>query len=130
MKIDWSIDFHWRLKHWLFIQVKLWKWRNTYHFVENSASFVLTIELLLTMLSNFERKVGLKDSTFWWVVCLTQNVLWPVYSLIINLGGLALQMVGISNTCSGLWPNGVGQNKKTDEEHDKDCAEEGFNWLR
>ena len=35
-----------------------------YHFVENSAYFVLKTELLLTMLPNFEREVVLKDSTF------------------------------------------------------------------
>ena len=37
--------------------------------------------------------MGLKDSTFWWVVCSTQKVLWPAYSLVINLVGLALHMV-------------------------------------
>ena len=26
--------------------------------------------------------------------------------------------------------NGVGQNKETDEEHDEDCVEEGFNIAR
>ena len=36
----------------------------TYHFVENSAYFVLTIELLLTVLSNYEREVALKDPAF------------------------------------------------------------------
>ena len=25
-----------------------------------------------------------------------------------------------------MWLNGAGQNKKTDEEHDEDCNEEGF----
>ena len=25
-----------------------------------------------------------------------------------------------------MWLNGTGQNKETDEEHDEDCAEEGF----
>ena len=25
-----------------------------------------------------------------------------------------------------MWLNGVGQNRETDEEHDEDCAEEGF----
>ena len=36
-----------------------------YHFVENSARFVLKIELLLTMLSNFEREAALKNSVFY-----------------------------------------------------------------
>ena len=31
---------------------------------------------------------------------------------------------GISNTCGGLWSNGVGQKKETDEEHDEECVEE------
>ena len=26
--------------------------------------------------------------------------------------------------------NRVGQNRETDEEHDEDCVEEGFSWLR
>ena len=34
------------------------------HFVQNSAHFVLMIELLFTMLSKFEREVAAKDSTF------------------------------------------------------------------
>ena len=29
-----------------------------------------------------------------------------------------------------MWLNGVRQNKKTDEEHDEDCVEEGFQWAR
>ena len=33
---------------------------------------------------------------------------------------------GISYTGGGAWSNGVGQNRKTDEEHDKDCVEERF----
>ena len=37
---------------------------------------------------------------------------------------------GISNTCSDVWLNGVGQNRGTDEEHDKDCAEEEFQLAR
>ena len=35
-----------------------------YHFVENSAYFVLNTDLLLTMLPNFEREAALKDSAF------------------------------------------------------------------
>ena len=31
----------------------------------------------------------------------------------------------MSNTCGGLWSNGVGQNRKIDEEDDEDCVEEG-----
>ena len=37
---------------------------------------------------------------------------------------------GISNTCDGVLSNGVGQNRKTNEEHDEDCAEEGFQLAR
>ena len=36
----------------------------------------------------------------------------------------------ISNTCGGLWLNGVGQNREADEEHDGDCVEEGFQLAR
>ena len=71
----------------------MWKWRSTYHFVENSAYFALKIESLLTMLSNFEREAALKGSAFWWVTCLIHKVLWYVYSLIVNLTGLTLHMV-------------------------------------
>ena len=67
----------------------LWKSRSTYHFLEISAYFVLKIELLLTLLSNFKKDAFLKNSCFWWVVCLTHTVLWSVYSLIINLTALA-----------------------------------------
>ena len=31
----------------------------------------------------------------------------------------------MSNTCGGLWSNGVGQNREIDEEDDEDCVEEG-----
>ena len=37
---------------------------------------------------------------------------------------------GIYNTCVCVWSNGVGQNRETDEEHDEDCAEEGFQMAR
>ena len=37
---------------------------STYHFEENSTYVVLKIELLLTVLSNFEREVLLKDCLF------------------------------------------------------------------
>ena len=33
---------------------------------------------------------------------------------------------GISYICGGVWSNGVGQNRGTDEEHDEDFVEEGF----
>ena len=49
----------WRLLGWLYAQIGLWKWRTTYYFLENSSYFVLKIELLLTALSNFEKKVAL-----------------------------------------------------------------------
>ena len=74
------------------------------------------------MLSNFEREVALKGSNFWLLACLTQKVLKPVYSLIINLIGFALMF----NTCGGLWSNGVGQNRETGGEDGEDCVEEGL----
>ena len=45
----------------------------------------MKIELLLTVLSNFERGAPLKDSAFWWVACLTHKVLSSVYSLVQGL---------------------------------------------
>ena len=48
------------------------KWRSTYHFFENSGHFVLKTDLLLAVISNFERKVALENLTFFWVKCLTQ----------------------------------------------------------
>ena len=29
-----------------------------------------------------------------------------------------------------MWSNGVGQNRETNEEHDDDCIEEGFQLAR
>ena len=29
-----------------------------------------------------------------------------------------------------MWLNGVGQNRETDEGHDEDCVEEGFQLVR
>ena len=37
---------------------------------------------------------------------------------------------GISNTCDGVWLNAVGQNRETNEEHDKDCVKEEFQLAR
>ena len=65
---------------WLNEQAGLRKWRSTYHFAEYSTYFVLKIELLLTMLPNFEREAALKDSAFWWVACLAHRVLWSVHN--------------------------------------------------
>ena len=33
---------------------------------------------------------------------------------------------GISNTCVGMWLNGLGKNRKTGQEHDEECVEKGF----
>ena len=44
----------------------------------------------------------------------------------MNLIGLVAIWFGGSNTCGGVWLKGVGQNMETDEEHDEDCVEEGF----
>ena len=38
------------------------KRRSTYHFIQNAAYFVLEIELLLTVLCNFEREAALNDT--------------------------------------------------------------------
>ena len=37
---------------------------------------------------------------------------------------------GIFNICGDLWSNGVGKNRKIDEEHDEDCVcvEKSFSW--
>ena len=35
-----------------------------------------------------------------------------------------------NNTCGGVWLDGVGQNRKTDEEHDEDCVEDVFQMAR
>ena len=40
------------------------KRRSTYYFIQNAAYFVLEIELLLTVLCNFEREAALKASAF------------------------------------------------------------------
>ena len=77
----------------MYPQHGLWKWRNTYYFLENSAYFVFELELLLTMLSKPEGKVVLQDSAYWWVACLTHKVSWSVYRLITDLIGLALYMI-------------------------------------
>ena len=37
---------------------------------------------------------------------------------------------GVSNTCSGMWLNGVGQNRESNEEHNEDCIEDGFQLAR
>ena len=37
---------------------------------------------------------------------------------------------GLSNTCDGVWSNGVGKNRETDAEHDEDCTKEGFQLAR
>ena len=37
---------------------------------------------------------------------------------------------GISNTCGGMWSDGLRQNGETDEEHDEDCVKEGFPLVR
>ena len=39
-------------------------------------------------------------------------------------------LFGLSNNCDSVWSNGVGQNRETDEEHDEDCIEEGFQLAR
>ena len=55
-----------------------------------------------------------------------------MYSLIKSLIGLAWYHTwfGLSNNCDSVWSNWVGQNKETNEEHDEDCIEEGFQLAR
>ena len=133
MRIDWrrgSVSWE-RLQRWLYPQDGLWKWRSTYHFVENSAYFVLRFELLLPVLSKFEGAAALKKSHFWWVVCLTYKVSWSVYSLTTSLTGLALYKIWYIQYLWWLvvkWE--IGQNIETDEEHDEVCVGEDFSWLR
>ena len=57
---------------------------------------------------------------------MTHKVLRSAYRLIKNLIGLAWHLACLSNTCDDVWLNGVGQNRKTDEKHDKDCVKEVF----
>ena len=56
--------------------------------------------------------------------------MWSVYSLIINLSGLACIWLGISNTCGGVWSSRVGQNRETNEEYDEDYVKEWFQLTR
>ena len=37
---------------------------------------------------------------------------------------------GLFNTWDGVWSNGVGRNRETDEKHDGNCDEEGFHLTR
>ena len=46
------------------MQVGLWKLKSSYHFGENSAHFVLKIELVFTMLFNFKREPAPKKLAF------------------------------------------------------------------
>ena len=82
------------------VQVGLWKWSSTYNSVRSSLYFVLKIKLLLNVLA---LKATLKDSAFWWVVCLTHNAWWSVNSLIINWLACLATWFGVSNTCGGVW---------------------------
>ena len=68
----------------MYAQLELWKWRTTYYFIENSAYFVFEIELLLTVLSNFEREGALKDS-FWWLTCFIHALVFLISLLKRNL---------------------------------------------
>ena len=69
----------------MYAQLELWKWRTTYYFIENSAYFVFEIELLLTVLPNFEREAALKDSPFWWVTCFIHALVFLISLLKRNL---------------------------------------------
>ena len=69
----------------MYAQLELWKWRTTYYFIENSAYFVFEIELLLTVLSNFEREAALKDSAFWWETCFIHALVFLISILKRNL---------------------------------------------
>ena len=37
---------------------------------------------------------------------------------------------GMSNTCDGMWSNGLGLNRENDEKHDEGCVKEGFQLVR
>ena len=107
MIIDWSgaMEFWWILSGWLYAQARSWKLRNIYYFAENLARFVVKIELLFTMFSNFEREAVLKRISF----SMGSKFLWSVHSLIRNLMAWLGILFGISNTCdlSSSW---LGQN--------------------
>ena len=82
------------------------------------------------MLSKFEREEALKDLVFRWVARLTHKVLRSVYSLLINLIGLALHMTWYMQHLQWLVVEWVRTNRGNDEEHDESCFEESFGWLR
>ena len=114
-------------------QIGLWKWRDTYHFLENSAYFVFSNSAYFEDTVVAERVVkkeeALKDSYFWWVA-------WPTwyYDLYIALQQTWLTWheiwFGIYISSGGVWLNGIRQNRETDEEHDEDCLKEGFQIAR
>ena len=103
------------------------KMRNNLPFCWEFSMLCINKDLLLTILSNFEREAA---QHFWWVASLTHKVTWYEYSLKINLIGLTWNMVWYINICGGVWSNRVGQNRETYEEHDGDCLEEGFQLTR
>ena len=89
---------------------------------------ILCIEdrVLIDRMSNFKRWAVLNGSAFRWVACLTHKVLSSAYTLITNFIALLAIYFGIHNTCGGAWLNGVGQNRETSKECDKNCVEEEF----
>ena len=101
----WRNGFLVEILGWLYAQVGLWKWRTTNYFV---AFFKLKIELVLTVLSNFEGEVALKDSDFWLLKCLTNKALWSVHNVILKWLAWTGIWFGMFNTCNGVWLNGVG----------------------
>ena len=44
--------------------------------------------------------------------------------------GLLYGLIYLIFVVAGMWLNWVGQNRETDEEHDEDCIEEGFQLAR
>ena len=53
--------------------IRVVKMKEHLPFVKNSGYFVFKIDLLITVLSNLERKAAIKDSAFRWVACLTHK---------------------------------------------------------
>ena len=105
---------------WLYAQLGLWKWRNTYDFLENAAHLVLKIELLLTVLLRFERQAAIRNSAFWWVACLTHKAFSYLYSLILNLIGLDWHIFWYIQYLGDIWSNGVLVEFDRDGEGDRE----------
>ena len=90
--------------------------------MENSAHFVSKIELLLTMLSNFEKGGAFKHGClmlFDGYLFHPYKVLLSVYSMITDLICLFWHMLLYIQYCS-VWFSRAGRDRETEEEDNKD----------